>query len=339
VRGRQGASQAVLDCQALAKAFGDVLGAADGGGNTRKRARALDVVAALAAYDKARVGPASAVVLANRDMGPTYRTRDHTVHALQCVQCTLLTDDSCIVWCRRVLRYVDDATSSLPSIEAKYATAIRMEGFATATRNYGLATADLRRCSAARVGTMLGRRAWIAGQRNEIEKITRNYHHMTLSSIAKGALPVTVAAAQFFSGPDEAANAKLCVDYMRQAAAKGAKLLVLPENSQRERDFFENGKPSRTLCWDRTFTVEASPFVATLAAEAKALGMYVAVGVDVRGETAPDVHIASVLLGPDGTVVGVHRKTVLWDYEYATATRKEWRCCHSRAVPLLSAVF
>jgi len=38
--------------------------------------------------------------------------------------------------------------------------------------------------------------------------------------------------------------------------------------------------------------------------------------VDVRGPAKPTVHIASVLLGPSGTVVGVHRKTVLWDYEY-----------------------
>jgi len=44
--------------------------------------------------------------------------------------------------------------------------------------------------------------------------------------------------------------------------------------------------------------------------------MYVAVGVDLRGATAPDVHISSVLIGPDGCVIGVHNKHVLWDYEY-----------------------
>ena len=139
---------------------------------------------------------------------------------------------------------------------------------------------------------------------------------MTLSTVSKGSQPVRVAAAQFFSGTDEAANAQTCVAYMQKAKAGGAQLLVLPENSQRERDYFANGRPSRERCWERCSTVESSAFVATLAAEAARLGLYVAVGVDVRGSAKPSVHIASVLIGPDGKVVGVHRKTVLWDYEY-----------------------
>ena len=73
-------------------------------------------------------------------------------------------------------------------------------------------------------------------------------------------------------------------------------------------DFFANGKPSRELCWERTFTVEESPFLKTLCAEAKRLSIYVAVGVDVRGAEKPTVHIASVLINPRGEVQGVHRE-------------------------------
>lgn len=45
----------------------------------------------------------------------------------------------------------------------------------------------------------------------------------------------------------------------------------------------------------------------------------VAVGVDLRrkgGEEKHEVTIASVLVGPDGEIVGVHNKHILWDYEY-----------------------
>ena len=34
------------------------------------------------------------------------------------------------------------------------------------------------------------------------------------------------------------------------------------------------------------------------------------------GAVKPTVRIASVLLGPSGEIVGVYRKTVLWDYEH-----------------------
>jgi len=119
-----------------------------------------------------------------------------------------------------------------------------------------------------------------------------------------------VAAAQFFSSADVAANATLCIDYIRQAARAGARLVVLPENANRVRDF-----DSREECYAGAEDLDGH-FVTALRAAAAELGVYVAVGVDLRGETAPDAHIASVLIDADGDVLGVHHKHVLWDYEY-----------------------
>ncbi|MFV2198561.1 nitrilase-related carbon-nitrogen hydrolase [Nocardiopsis sp. LOL_012] len=119
-----------------------------------------------------------------------------------------------------------------------------------------------------------------------------------------------VAAAQFFSGTDAAANLELCDDYVRRAAEAGARLVVLPENSNRLRDYAD-----RRECWEWSETLDGA-FVSGLRASARAWGVYIAAGVDLRGESAPDVHICSVLIGPDGDVLGVHRKHVLWDYEY-----------------------
>jgi predicted amidohydrolase len=121
---------------------------------------------------------------------------------------------------------------------------------------------------------------------------------------------VRVAAAQFFSGADVDANLALCRAYIRQAADEGARLVVLPENGNRVRNYAD-----RRECWDKSEDLDG-PFVTGLRETAAELGVYVAAGVDLRAAEAPAVHIASVLIGPDGEIVGVHNKHVLWDYEY-----------------------
>jgi predicted amidohydrolase len=121
---------------------------------------------------------------------------------------------------------------------------------------------------------------------------------------------VRVAAAQFFSGTDVRANIDICEGYIRRAAAAGARLVVLPENANRVRDY-----ASRKECWSKSESLDGV-FLTSLRRFAADTGIYVAVGVDLRAEPAPDVHIASVLIGPDGEIVGVHHKHVLWDYEY-----------------------
>ncbi|MDX6744064.1 carbon-nitrogen hydrolase family protein [Actinocorallia sp. A-T 12471] len=125
---------------------------------------------------------------------------------------------------------------------------------------------------------------------------------------------VRVAAAQFFSGADPEANLALCAGYVREAAAQGARLVVLPENANRVRDY-----GSREECYERSEALDG-PFVTGLRALAAELGVYVAAGVDLRGDASPVVHIGSVLVGPDGALVGVHHKHVLWDYEYTLFT-------------------
>ncbi len=121
---------------------------------------------------------------------------------------------------------------------------------------------------------------------------------------------VRVGAAQFFSGTDVDANAALCVRYLRAAAAAGVRLVVFPENSNRVRDYTD-----REQCWELSEDLDGS-FVRTLREVCAELGMYAVVGVDIRGAQSPDVHIASLLLGPDGEILHVHHKTVFWDYEY-----------------------
>ncbi|MFJ6654312.1 nitrilase-related carbon-nitrogen hydrolase [Microbacterium sp. NPDC091313] len=125
---------------------------------------------------------------------------------------------------------------------------------------------------------------------------------------------VRVATAQFFSGPDVRANLDTVVRYMREAAAVGARVLVTPENSNRVRDYAD-----REECFERSETLDGE-FITGIRAAARELGIMAAIGVDLRGESAPDVYIASVLIDADGEILHVHHKTVFWDYEYTLFT-------------------
>lgn len=123
------------------------------------------------------------------------------------------------------------------------------------------------------------------------------------------------AAAQFFSGWDVEDNLRICTSWMRKAKEQGADLVVLPENSNRDRDFFVDGKP----CKDKAFACcEAldGDFVRGLQAASKALGIWTCAGVDLKGAASPIVYIGQVLINPSGEIVGVHKKHILWDYEY-----------------------
>ncbi|MDN3495494.1 carbon-nitrogen hydrolase family protein [Planococcus sp. APC 4015] len=125
---------------------------------------------------------------------------------------------------------------------------------------------------------------------------------------------VRAAAAQFFSGSDVEANLARVVGFMREAADAGVDVLVTPENSNRVRDYAD-----RAECFDKSESIDGA-FVTGIRQAARDLGIMIAVGVDLRGETAPDVHIASVLIDADGEIVHVHHKTVFWDYEYTLFT-------------------
>ncbi|KAH8646653.1 carbon-nitrogen hydrolase [Xylariales sp. PMI_506] len=121
---------------------------------------------------------------------------------------------------------------------------------------------------------------------------------------------VRVATAQFYSHTDVLANVELCVGYMRKAKTAGAQLVVFPENANRCRDF-----KTREAAWEVCEGLDGE-FVRGLQAAAKDLGIIVVAGVDVRGQTKPDCHIAQVIISETGELLYTHLKTVLWDYEY-----------------------
>lgn len=123
------------------------------------------------------------------------------------------------------------------------------------------------------------------------------------------------AAAQFFSGMDVEANLKTCVHWMKKAKDKGASLVVLPENSNRDRQYFVDGKPSKEKAWEMSEELDG-PFVRGLQTACAELGIWACVGVDLRGPPPATAFIAQVLIRPDGEIEGVHKKSVLWDYEY-----------------------
>lgn len=123
------------------------------------------------------------------------------------------------------------------------------------------------------------------------------------------------AAAQFFSGTDVEKNLQTCISWMRKAKEQGADLVVMPENSNRDRSYFKDGKPSRAMCWEHSETLEGA-FVSGVRRACRDLGLWTSLGVDLRGKREPDVHIGIVLIRPDGDIEGVVKKHVLWDYEY-----------------------
>lgn len=118
------------------------------------------------------------------------------------------------------------------------------------------------------------------------------------------------AAAQFFSGTDVTKNAARCRRWIGRAAAVGAELVVLPENSNRVRDYAD-----REDCHVRCERLDGA-FVRAVRTAAADHGLFVVVGVDLADEQPPDVRISQLLIGPDGSVLARNDKHVLWDYEY-----------------------
>lgn len=123
------------------------------------------------------------------------------------------------------------------------------------------------------------------------------------------------AAAQFFSGTDVEKNLQTCISWMQKAKANGAAIIVMPENSNRDRDYFVAGKPSRERCWECSETLDGA-FVKGIQRACRELDIWASIGVDLRGAKKPDAHIGIVLVRPDGEIEGVVKKHVLWDYEY-----------------------
>lgn len=125
----------------------------------------------------------------------------------------------------------------------------------------------------------------------------------------------TAAAAQFFSGMDVAENLKTTVGWMRKAKEAGADLIVTPENSNRDRQYFVDGKPCKKKAYEMSEALDGD-YVMGCQATAKELGIWACIGVDIKGQPPDTAYIAQVLIRPDGEIEGVNKKHVLWDYEY-----------------------
>jgi len=123
------------------------------------------------------------------------------------------------------------------------------------------------------------------------------------------------ATAQFYSGDDLDANILLLTEWAEKAHAAGAHCLVTPENTNLNRAFFKDGKPSKDVAWEKS-EPEDGKFVKACQALAHRLKMYLVIGIDYRGEAKPIVYVGQFLFGPAGDILHIHKKTVMWDYEY-----------------------
>ena len=129
--------------------------------------------------------------------------------------------------------------------------------------------------------------------------------------------PFTAAAVQLapVAGPltaeSVAANVAKCAAYVRDCvAATGAELVVLPESATTG---FTPGIAAEAL-WELMTELPPSgsaegTVVAPIASVAQELGVHVCVGTYERGPSPAVVYNSSVLIGPDGSILGRYRKT------------------------------
>lgn len=120
------------------------------------------------------------------------------------------------------------------------------------------------------------------------------------------AAAVQIAPAAGPLSPDVVkANIVNCVDWLtRCVEATGAELVVLPESATTG---FTPGCPPEEL-WDLVSELPG-PVIAPIQAAAAALGVHVCVGTYERGPQRGVVYNSSALIGPDGSLLGIYRKT------------------------------
>lgn len=117
------------------------------------------------------------------------------------------------------------------------------------------------------------------------------------------------AAVQMLASDDKAANLKEAEHWIRQAAAKGARVVVLPEvfiwrgNKKLEREFAES---------------IPGPTSAALAALAREMGIYLLAGSILEAISASDkAYNTSLLFDPSGGLLASYRKIHLFDVDLA----------------------
>ncbi|MFZ7088283.1 carbon-nitrogen hydrolase family protein [Curtobacterium sp. RRHDQ10] len=119
---------------------------------------------------------------------------------------------------------------------------------------------------------------------------------------------LTIAVAQFAPVADGAVNLRTITAAAVAAAARGARLLVVPEYSA----FFERDLGPR---WVETAETVDGPFVTGLAEAARASDIAIVAGMNERHVDAPDAVFWNTVVAilPDGTLAERYRKVHLYD--------------------------
>lgn len=132
-----------------------------------------------------------------------------------------------------------------------------------------------------------------------------------MSEVFADAQEITLAAAQMQS-QDRLDENLTCADQLvRKAAARGAKLVVLPENFA----FMGNEDEKRGIA-ERVASDGEGPILTALTRMAKQNGVFViGGGMPERSEDPARPFNTSVLLSPEGAVLASYRKIHLFDVE------------------------
>ena len=119
--------------------------------------------------------------------------------------------------------------------------------------------------------------------------------------------PYVAAAVQMSSGPDRSVNLARAAQLVRQAAERGARLVVLPEV------FVWRGPRGQ----EREHAERIpGPTTATLGTLARELGIYLCAGSLLEAVSSePRPFNTSCLFAPDGELVGCYRKLHLFDVD------------------------
>lgn len=120
------------------------------------------------------------------------------------------------------------------------------------------------------------------------------------------------AVIQMVSGDDIAANLRVASELIREAAAEGASLLVLPENFA----LFSGGKLRNASLEEAT---NAGPMRSFLASTAREHGVWLVGGSIPLPADAEKVYAACMVLDPSGTERACYRKIHLFDAEVGDA--------------------
>jgi predicted amidohydrolase len=119
---------------------------------------------------------------------------------------------------------------------------------------------------------------------------------------------VRVAAVQFAVTEDVEENLATCLRMTDQAAAEGARVVVLPEFCNHV-SWYDDREHARRMAQ----TLDG-PFVAALAAKAREHGIHLMANVTLASEDGRTTG-SNILLGPDGTILAVTDKQVLMGSE------------------------